>query len=253
MNHSEDDLEALFEAIAAERQSGPLSADPATPAASGVEPPATPTGDADAVDSTMYDRLGMIVRQLHDSLRELGMDRSLREVVDQVSDSQTRLQYIADLTEQAANKVLNAVDVALPVQEAHHDRMQALNARWNDMLAGRLDLEAFKALVHDSQAGIQQSVMDSDLTKARLMDIMMAQDFQDISGQVIKKVVALTERLEHQLANLLRDYAPPEKRTGRSEQEAAEHTEESLKNGPSLPGSAMVQDEVDSLLADLGF
>lgn len=49
-------------------------------------------------------------------------------------------------------------------------------------------------------------------TKAHLMDIMMAQDFQDLSGQVIKKVTELAQNLERQLVQLLVEYSPEEKK-----------------------------------------
>lgn len=196
----------------------------------------------------MFDRLGGIVRQLHDSLRELGYDQSLREVCDQVNDSQSRLAYIAELTEQAANKVLNAVDQTLPAQEALHSKAQGLSAGWASMMRGDMGVDEFRQLALDSKAYMEESAEQADYTRARLMEIMMAQDFQDISGQVIQKVLAITQRLEGELAALLRDYAPKEVA---ERLEAAQQAD--LKNGPSLPGQGMEQDQVDSLLAELGF
>jgi len=194
-------------------------------------------------DAQMYDRLGPIVRQLHDALRELGYDRSLSSVVAQVSDSQDRLQYIAQLTEQAANKVLNLVDIALPEQDKQLQASKALKSRWDQMYAGELSVDEFKALVSDSRDFIASSADQAEQEKARLMDIMMAQDFQDISGQIIKKVVALTQQLERELAQLLHDYAPEQIR-----EKAVD-----LLSGPMSPSSALVQDDVDAMLAELGF
>lgn len=240
-----DDLERLFDQVAAESASG----------ASTSSVPCVPNGSIAAAMGSesdeswgMFDRLGGIVRQLHDSLRELGYDQSLREVCDQVNDSQSRLSYIAELTEQAANKVLNAVDQTLPVQESMHARATALSDDWATMLAGNMSVEQFRSLALQSREYIAESAEQADYTRARLMEIMLAQDFQDISGQVIQKVLAITQRLESELAQLLRDYAP---------KELAERLESAqsldLKNGPSLPGQGMGQDQVDSLLAELGF
>lgn len=199
--------------------------------------------DCGGTDVQMYDRLGPIVRQLHDALRELGYDRSLSNVVEQVSDSQDRLQYIAQLTEQAANKVLNLVDIALPEQDKQIQSSRALKVRWDQMYAGALSVDEFKLLVADSRDFIAATADQAEQEKSRLMDIMMAQDFQDISGQIIKKVVSLTQQLERELAQLLHDYAPDQVREKVVD----------LLSGPVAPSSALVQDDVDQMLAELGF
>jgi chemotaxis protein CheZ len=72
-------------------------------------------GGAD--EKPMFERLGGIVRLLHDSLRELGYDKALTEAATQISDAQDRLEYVASLTEQAANKVLNTLDEGMPEQD----------------------------------------------------------------------------------------------------------------------------------------
>jgi len=194
-----------------------------------------------AAELPIYDRLGGILRQLHDSLRELGYDRFLSDVAEQVSDSKNRLEYIAKLTEEAANKVLNAVDEGLPIQEAQAESALQLSERWNSMFAGALSVAEFKVLAHDSHAFINATAGSSEVEKDRLLSIMMAQDFQDITGQIIKKVVALTQNLEQQLAQLLRDFAPNIPREDVVD----------LMAGPST--SALIQDDVDGLLSDLGF
>src|SRR4051794_11753924 len=115
MSDAADDLEALFDEVAAHRVEpvAPPAGETAAPAAAD----ATHTGD-DQPSKPMYERLGGIVRMLHDSLRQLGYDRSLADVASQITDAQGRLEHIGALTEQAANKVLNTVDTSLPQQEA---------------------------------------------------------------------------------------------------------------------------------------
>lgn len=246
MSEDMEDLDALFDAIASQRESAGGQAVPAPAAqlAESIEPAACAAAGGEASEPPpMYDRLGLIVRQLHDAIRELGYDRSLTQVVNEISDSQSRLEYIASLTEQAANKVLNAVDEGLPVQEEQVQRAQQLSQRWQAMYAGQLSVEDFKLLAADSRDFSAAVAQSSELEKARLMDIMMAQDFQDITGQIIKKVVALTQKLERELAQLLHDYAP----------NAPRDKVVDLLSGPEAPASAMAQDQVDRLLADLGF
>ena len=257
-----DDFDALFEEISAQRAE---TVAPAAPAAAAVAPatsttsaatvapsPAADSSEEDVSDKPMFERLGGIVRLLHDSLRELGYDRSLSDVASQITDAQGRLEYVATLTEQAANKVLNAIDIGMPEQDALSKTAKDIDARWGQLFDGKLSVEEFKTLANDSRQFSNKVVTVTEAEKARLLEIMMAQDFQDITGQLIKKIVTITHKAESELAQLLRDNAPPEIKAALAEAKPADKPVE-LMNGPSAPTIAMVQDDVDDLLADLGF
>ncbi|NEX62076.1 protein phosphatase CheZ [Noviherbaspirillum galbum] len=252
------DLEALFDEVSAQRTE---TAEPAPPAAVAVAPAAAGAaetaeesaehdGETDQSGKPMYERLGGIVRMLHDSLRELGYDRSLNNVASQINDAQGRLEHVASLTEQAANKVLNTVDTCMPAQDDLGKSAKDMENRWAQLFDGKLGIDEFKALAGDSKQFASTVLQSTDAEKARLLDIMMAQDFQDITGQLIKKIVVITNQVERELAQLLRDNAPPEVK---AQMAAAEQKPVELMQGPSSPGTAMAQDDVDSLLADLGF
>lgn len=249
----EDDLEALFDQVASSQPAAAGSAPTAALATAAVASVAVANVAAEEgldADKNMYERLGGIVRLLHDSLRELGYDRALTEASSQINDAQDRLEYVATLTEQAANKVLNTLDEGMPAQDKLSKQASDMEGRWADLFAGKLSLDEFKALAGDSR---QFAVAVSEATeaeKARLLEIMMAQDFQDITGQLIKKVVNITKTVENELAQLLRDNAPPATRAKLAEKEAAPVQ---LMSGPSVPSAALDQDNVDDLLADLGF
>jgi chemotaxis protein CheZ len=262
MTSAGDEFEALFDEVAAQRaQNVAAAVQPAAPADSkpAQADPMTVEGTQAALDNLadkpMFERLGTIVRMLHDSLRELGYDRSLSEVASQIGDAKGRLEYIASLTEQAANKVLNAIDVGMPEQENMADTARGMEERWNALFEGRMSVEEFKTLAADSRQFATRVAASADAEKARLLDIMMAQDFQDITGQLIKKIVNITNKTEHELAQLLKDNAPPEVRAAIEEAEAkaAEEKPAELMQGPSVAGVALVQDDVDNLLAELGF
>lgn len=242
---ADDDFNALFDSV---------SASAAVPPASAEAPPATTAGvpgeAADPVDQSdkpMFERLGGIVRLLHDSLRELGYDKALTEASSQIVDAQDRLEYVATLTEQAANKVLNTLDEGMPAQDVLSKKAKDMDSRWTALFDGKLSLEEFKALAGDSRQFAQAVAEATEAEKARLLEIMMAQDFQDITGQLIKKVVNITKTVEHELAQLLRDNAPAEVREKLAQKPVP------LMQGPSVPSVALDQDNVDDLLADLGF
>ncbi len=239
---ADDDLESLFEEVAAARPADAAPAIAAPAAAVAAE------GDGEPKeDKAMFERLGGIVRLLHDSLRELGYDKALTEASSQINDAQDRLEYVATLTEQAANKVLNTLDEGMPEQDTLSKKSKDMENRWADLFAGKLSLDQFKQLAGDSQQFAIAVSAATEAEKARLLEIMMAQDFQDITGQLIKKVVNITKTVESELATLLRDNAPP------AVKEKIAQKEVSLMSGPSAPTVALNQDSVDDLLADLGF
>lgn len=254
MTDSADDLDALFEEMASQRQDAETSPTSETETVSatsnstltqiGEQPPKLNLRNTD-IESTkpIFDRLGNVVRMLHDSMRQLGYDRSLSDVAIQVADAQDRLEYVATLTEQAANKVLNATDLGMPEQDELAKKAKSMDIRWTDLFEGKLSVEEFKSLASDSKTFANAVLTATDAEKARLLDIMMAQDFQDLTGQLIKKVVAINKAVEHELAQILLDNAPSDLK-----EKAVE-----LMEGPSVPNAALEQDDVDNLLDSLGF
>ncbi|MGK5064435.1 protein phosphatase CheZ [Janthinobacterium sp. LB3P112] len=252
---ADDDFDALFDSVSASAAvpavaAAPVAAAPAAPEAAPVASAGASGEAADPVDQSdkpMFERLGGIVRLLHDSLRELGYDKALTEASSQIVDAQDRLEYVATLTEQAANKVLNTLDEGMPAQDVLSKKAKDMDSRWTALFDGKLSLEEFKALAGDSRQFAQAVAEATEAEKARLLEIMMAQDFQDITGQLIKKVVNITKTVEHELAQLLRDNAPAEVREKLAQKPVP------LMQGPSVPSVALDQDNVDDLLADLGF
>jgi len=239
-----DELQALFDSIAGESAPAAAAPEPASAAAADV-PDAEWQGQ-----EKVFQRVGQMARQLHDTLRELGYDKLIAQTVGAIPDAKDRLAYIANLTEQAACKVLNATDVANPLVDSIESGAQGLSSRWERLYANQLSVEEFKQLAADTRSFLRDQVPDKAAgTKAQLMEIMMAQDFQDLTGQVIKKVVTLAQDLETQLMNALIEVMPSEKKTD---------SVTSLLNGPVINAEGRTdvvvdQQQVDDLLDSLGF
>lgn len=193
-------------------------------------------------------RIGHMTRALHESLRGLGLDKLIEKAATDIPDARDRLDYVARLSEQAAQKVLNATDAASPLQDNIDARAKDLAANWQ-MALDSGDDSAWRELARQTIASLGSTRADTGATKAHLMDIMMAQDFQDLTGQVITKVTQIAQNLEQQLVQMLVDFAPPE---------VKREFDNGLMNGPQIKpeGNNEVvsnQGQVDDLLDSLGF
>ncbi len=195
-------------------------------------------------------RIGHMTRALHESLRGLGLDKLIEKAASDIPDARDRLDYVARLSEQAAQKVLNATDAAGPLQDGIERDAAALSKSWQGLLDAPAGGDAeWRALAARTVAALNASAGATSATKGHLMDIMMAQDFQDLTGQVITKVTAIAQNLEQQLVQMLVDFAPAE---------VKREYDNGLLNGPQIhpTGNSDVvsnQGQVDDLLDSLGF
>ena len=230
-----DELQALFDSVVAN--------------VAAAEPAPEHQQAAGSDDAAVFNRLGHMARQFHDSLRELGYDKIIGDSARQIPDARQRLTYIAQMTEQAASRVLNATDIAKPLQDDLLARSEVLAARWQRMFANQLSVDEFKQLAADSGAYFNEAPGKIKATNEQLIEIMMAQDFQDLTGQVIRKVVDLVQELETQLLRVLIDAVPAERRG---------EANSGLLNGPVIDAAGRndvvaSQSQVDELLESLGF
>ncbi len=155
-------------------------------------------------------RVGHMTRSLHDSLRDLGFDQLMASASHDIPDARDRLDYVARMTEQAAQRMLTATEAASPLQDRIQADSVSIASEWHQTLRDDFSEEKYRALAARTVSYLEQTQDASAETKQHLMNIMMAQDFQDLTGQVIKKVTELAHGLEQQLLQLLLDYAPPE-------------------------------------------
>jgi len=234
------DLEALFDSIVsanlvAERGgSAPAVREAAN---NGV---ATPPAD-------VIGRLGKMARTLHDSLCDLGYDKLLASTSGAIPDALDRLSYVAAMTEQAAQRSLNATETAKPIQTKLASDAGALSGRWDKLFANELGVDEFKELAFQTRDFLGAVPVQARLTNDQLTEVMMAQDFQDLTGQVIKKIAEVVQDLESQMLNLLIENVPVQNRAGAT-----------ALAGPVVskkPNADVVtsQAQVDELLESLGF
>ncbi|MFC0402589.1 protein phosphatase CheZ [Paraburkholderia rhizosphaerae] len=221
--------------------------------------------DSDHTTDRILARIGQLTRTLRDSMRELGIDKHVERAAEAVPDARDRLKYVATMTEQAAEKVLTAIEVAKPIQEQLQQEAGALDARWAKWYAAPLERNEVRTLMDDTHAFLGKLPDATAATNQQLLEIMLAQDFQDLTGQVIKKITEIVYVIEQQLLGVLVENIAPERReqfaataAALAAETSATGSPEGLLNGPQInpEGKADVmqdQSQVDDLLASLGF
>ena len=237
VNNDSDDLESLFDSIVSANKNG-NNAEPVA---------ATSTTGPGVAEVGVFNEIGHLTRALHDSLRELGYDKNLQKAASAIPDARDRLNYIASMTQAAAERVLTATEAAQPVVDKIEAGAKDLAGEWQKLFDNKLDVEQFKQLATRTHAYLVDVPRQTRQTSASLTEIMMAQDFQDLTGQVIKKIMDVTQNLEQQLLALLVHNAPPSIKL-----------DPSLLNGPVINAAGRSdvvtsQAQVDDLLESLGF
>ena len=196
-------------------------------------------------DAEVHQKIGLLTRQLHDALKELGYADQLRGTMGELPDAQSRLSYIARLTGEAAEKVLTRVEHA----KAQNDQLAAESRRMITTLVKDPVAAVATGAIMNFLTDVEQITKVSD---EHLTEIMMAQDFHDLTGQVIARVVALAATIERQLVQLVIQTAPPHAVPPPIEP-LREHLAGPVVNPEKNPDVVTDQSQVDDLLASLGF
>lgn len=240
-----DDLEDLFDSIVA---ANAAEANPEAVVVAEIYSTAKPAG-SEMDSSKVINQIGQMARTLHDTLRELGLNKEIEKAASSIPDARDRLNYVATLTHQTAERVLNATDAAQPILEMIEVESHRLAGQWQMLFEKKLDVVQFKNLVTQTHAFLYEVPKQTKATNAYLLEIMMAQDFQDLT-HTIKKIIAVTLEVEQQLLALLLENASPTIKTGLASGDLLN----TLVNNPNGRTEVLTnQDQVDDLLESFGF
>lgn len=196
----------------------------------------------------LYNEIGMLARDLHNSLKGFAdtLDPVLREMVEEkLPDSGNRLEHILHLTEKAANTTLDHVEVIQKRNQTDQKKLLQLK----QVLGGlRAVGEQAQNTLDKSRKEIDELCDSVIKTHEDLITVLTAQDYQDLTGQVILKIINLLRDLELKLVNVIRAF-------GVKVDGGKKTTQEELY-GPAHKGMTEAlhsQDDVDNLLAEFGF
>lgn len=202
----------------------------------------------------LFDEVGKLTRQLHSALMDFQIDNRLVELANtEIPDAKERLSYVIDMTEQAANKTMDAVEECLPLANALTANIQQVMPSWDKLMRREIALSDFKVLCHNVQHLMSRSELDSNRLRELLNQILMTQDFQDLTGQMIRRVIDLVMEVESNLVSMLTVFGEQPIIESQITQKNNIEAEGPIMNAELRQDVVTGQDEVDDLLSSLGF
>ncbi|QJR81872.1 protein phosphatase CheZ [Alteromonas pelagimontana] len=210
----------------------------------------------------LFAEVGKLTRQLHDALNNFQLDERIVGLANNdIPDAQTRLTYVIEETEKAANTTMDAVEASMPIAETLTHRIDTLMPEWKKLMNRQIELGEFKTLCTDIDELLSDASTESNKLTGLLTEVLMAQGYQDLTGQVIRRVIELVKEVEDSLVNMLTMFGEPEiaamnKQTQKPKKAVKVNKVEA--EGPIIDADkrddvVKGQDDVDDLLSSLGF
>ncbi|MEQ3652105.1 MAG: protein phosphatase CheZ [Glaciecola sp.] len=209
----------------------------------------------------LFSEVGKLTRQLHDSLNSFQVDERIANLTqDEIPDAQSRLTYVIEETEKAANATMDAVEKSMPLAEGLNERLISIAPEWQKLMGRQIELGEFKSLCVEMDKLISDATHDSATLNSLLTEVLMAQGYQDLTGQVIRRVIELVKEVEDSLVSMLTAFgdASEKKQHEDNPQSSKKDTDTVKAEGPIIDAETRDdvvsgQDDVDDLLSSLGF
>jgi chemotaxis protein CheZ len=203
-------------------------------------------------EDELFQEVGRLTRELHEAINGFLLDEKVAEMAEkEIPDASERLKHVISVTEKSANTTLSSVESSIPLVDELGAKASALSDDWGRFQGRELSVEDFRILSKDLATFLELVSDHSSQLHRKLTDVLMAQDFQDITGQIIKQVIDLVHDVEDKLVQLIRI-------SGAKMPEKAKAADAGKLEGPVVPGVdqgdvIQGQDDVDDLLSSLGF
>jgi chemotaxis protein CheZ len=213
--------------------------------------------------SELFAEIGKLTRQLHESMSNFQLDSRINDLATaEIPDAKERLNYVINRTEEAANKTMDAVETTMPILDNLSGQVKRITPAWTELMHNGLkvnDLKVndFKELCGDLDTLLKDTSKDTQKINELMNEVLMAQDFQDLTGQVIRQVIDLVREVEESLINMLTVFGISTE--DQPEDQSKLKVGENLVEGPIVVDAksrydvVVDQDDVDDLLSSLGF
>ena len=211
---------------------------------------------SNARESGLYNEVGKMARGLHESINTFCTETRIDELAeDEIPDARSRLHHVITLTQKSADRSLTAVEDTLPRCDALSGRITELGDAWQNFKRREMSVEQFRELSTKLETFFSEAEQDTSAIRGGLNEIMMAQDFQDLTGQIITRVIELVEEVEGNLIELVRLTGEKKSASPKKEETRADAIKAEGTHVPGIGDSNIVngQDDVDDLLSSLGF
>ena len=212
-------------------------------------------------ETSLFQELGKLTRELHETFKTFRSDSRINELAESdIPDARERLHYVVKMTQQAADTTMTQIENAIPLCENISTGTSELLFSWERFTKRQMEVDEFRQLSKTLKGFLLTANNDSKALMSNLNEVLMAQSYQDITGQIIYKVIQLVEDVERNLVNLVKLSSEHMGLDLISEPETEQKKKDkSSLDGPIVPGLAdksetlSGQDEVDDLLSSLGF
>lgn len=210
-------------------------------------------------ESHLFQELGKLTRDLHDTMVGFQLDSKISNMAEtDISDAAERLNHVITLTEQAAEKTLSAVETSMGLSDSLRDKSEKLNQNWKRFRQRDMDVDEFRTMSAELDEFFLWLDQKLPEMSSSLSDIMLAQGFQDLTGQIIGRVITLVQDVEEGLVGLIRMTGQKMNVSGTAEKDKHKDGPDIEAVGPAVPGVdkgdiVNSQDDVDDLLSSLGF
>lgn len=213
-------------------------------------------------EETLYREIGKLTRALHEAIKNLKVNDVDQAVEPSMDGTMDKLTYVLKMTDRSANRTMDLIDEGMPLVADIHDRSEDLSQRWKKLLQKDLNPDEFRTLTKDIDVFLEENIDKTSQIKNEFSEILLAQDFQDLTGQVIHKVIDLIRDVESHLVSLVAMAGHVDRITGikhkLSESAHELDSEQSIQaegphTGKESADVVSSQDDVDDLLSSLGF
>lgn len=214
-------------------------------------------------DRHIFTTVGKLTRALHSAIVNFHVDAEIEQIHEgeassEIRDASDRLHYVIGLTQEAADKTMDRVESAAPIAMNLGQEAAALRNEWEKFRRRELSKEEFARLYARVGDFLQEMGESTDALNHNLQAIILEQGFQDLTGQVLKKVIGLITDVEKELVNLVRIAGQVEEVTGLTTEKTKVEVDKAAAEGPQIHAKVRDdvvsgQDDVDDLLSSLGF
>lgn len=221
-----------------------------------------------AESDELFSEVGKLTRQLHDSLSSFQLEYSLKALSDaDMPNARSRLEYVIEETEKAANSTMDAIESSMPIAEQLNGRLASIMPEWKKLMSRQIELGEFKHLCITLDQLLNDAANDSVALNKMLTKVLLAQGYQDLTGQVIRRVIDMVKEVEDHLVAMLASFGEHAPQSDKSlvDKSQSEKPKTVAKSGDNVKAEGPIidaakrddvvnnQDDVDDLLSSLGF